>query len=253
LIIISHGWPGTPLVVAANRDEHLERPAETLAWRRLPGVNEPVLAPRDVRAGGTWLGINGAGLFVGITNRHYADRAVDLGLRSRGELVAQALASRDVDEALAWSRTLDPSAYNGFHLVFATPDGRAGLAWPREGRMQVQPLTRGVHVATERDPGVEGGASMPTDRPRRVQALLAPLLAAEVFPGVDRFEGLLAQHDTEDPMEAPCVRLPGRPYGTRSGMVLVRGQADWLRWTDQAPCAEAGRFDERSSLLAGPA
>ena len=54
-----------PLWVAANRDELLARPAS--APRRWP--NEPFWAPRDEVAGGSWLGLTRAGLFVGVTNR----------------------------------------------------------------------------------------------------------------------------------------------------------------------------------------
>ncbi|HLT35932.1 MAG TPA: NRDE family protein, partial [Enhygromyxa sp.] len=82
-------WPGRPLVVAANRDEALDRPAiDPRVWAPGEVAARRVLAPRDLRAGGTWLGVNDAGLFVGITNR----RAIpDPRRRSRGELVFEAL------------------------------------------------------------------------------------------------------------------------------------------------------------------
>ena len=67
LIAIHRTVTGAPLVVAANRDEYLDRPAEGPSIHEKPGG--PVLAPRDVRAGGTWLGINPMGVFAGVTNR----------------------------------------------------------------------------------------------------------------------------------------------------------------------------------------
>ena len=66
LIALHRCVPGSPLVVAANRDEFLARPAEGPALRMRE--NGPILAPLDVEAGGTWLGLNGRGVFVGLTN-----------------------------------------------------------------------------------------------------------------------------------------------------------------------------------------
>src|SRR5262249_49106759 len=59
-------FPEWPLVVAANRDERLDRAAS--GPRLWPG-SPPFIAPVDEVAGGTWLGLNWFGLFVGVTNR----------------------------------------------------------------------------------------------------------------------------------------------------------------------------------------
>lgn len=48
------------------------------------------MAPRDDVAGGTWLGVNAAGVFVGITNRYLGPK--DDARVSRGALVTRALA-----------------------------------------------------------------------------------------------------------------------------------------------------------------
>ena len=81
--------PGGVLQVAANRDEFLARPATPPA----PSADGRWLAPRDLQAGGSWLGVNAAGLFVGVTNRSAGPR--DGARRSRGLLVLEALESAD--------------------------------------------------------------------------------------------------------------------------------------------------------------
>ncbi len=53
----SRRWP---LVIAANRDEFLERPTLPLArWKTASG--QEIISGRDLRAGGTWMGITPAG------------------------------------------------------------------------------------------------------------------------------------------------------------------------------------------------
>jgi uncharacterized protein with NRDE domain len=79
--------PRFPLIVLANRDEFLDRPAQAAhPWPDLPGV----VAGRDLRAGGTWLGLHTSGRFAALTN--YRDlRRPPVNGPSRGKLVVQAL------------------------------------------------------------------------------------------------------------------------------------------------------------------
>ena len=78
LIVDFQQHPDAPVVVAANRDEALDRPATGL--RHWPG--EPFLAPRDERAGGTWLGLTRSGMFVGVTNRFPSEKHPERTSRS---------------------------------------------------------------------------------------------------------------------------------------------------------------------------
>ena len=113
LVLAWQVFDDTPIAVAANRDEALGRPAEP------PGIyrEDPrVIAPRDVSAGGTWIGYNAEGLFVGITNR-WVDRD---GERSRGQLVADCLAEPSAAAAVEGvRRAVRTDRYAGFNLTVA--------------------------------------------------------------------------------------------------------------------------------------
>src|SRR5947209_4945325 len=86
---------GTPLVVGANREEAYARGGTEPALQLGP---VPFVAGLDPVAGGTWLGLNAAGLLVAVTNR--PKRRLPPVPRSRGLLVRDLLARRNAVEAV---------------------------------------------------------------------------------------------------------------------------------------------------------
>jgi len=108
-----HDWP---VLIAANRDEMIERP-----WQP-PGRHWPdrpeVIAGLDELAGGSWLGINDFGVAAGILNR-FGSLGPAPGQRSRGELVLEALDHADAREAAQALAKLEPAAYRTFNLMIA--------------------------------------------------------------------------------------------------------------------------------------
>jgi hypothetical protein len=108
-----HDWP---LFIAANRDEMIDRPWQPPArhWPDRPDV----VAGRDELAGGSWLGLNDHGVVAGILNR-FGSLGPAPGLRSRGELVLDALDHADAQAAADALAALDPRAYRTFNLIIA--------------------------------------------------------------------------------------------------------------------------------------
>jgi uncharacterized protein with NRDE domain len=143
-----HDWP---VVIGANRDEMINRP-----WLP-PGRHWPdraeIVAGLDVLAGGTWLGVNEHGVVAGILNRSHS-LGPQLGRRSRGELVLEALDHADAHAAAAALRRIEPASYRPFNLVIA--DNRDGF-WLRHadptGTMPVAvtPLPPGLSMLTSGD------------------------------------------------------------------------------------------------------
>ena len=155
LIVATREWFEAPLVVLANRDERLDRPAgPPRMWNDGP---VPVLAPEDLEAGGTWWGLSARGVFAGITNRFMPPP--DPGRVSRGTLVLDALAHETSAEAANTLAALPGDRYNPFHLVVADLRN-AHLIWGDGEAIRRQVLKPGTHVFTERS--LEAA---PTDRP----------------------------------------------------------------------------------------
>ena len=108
-----HDWP---VLLAANRDEMATRPWRPPArhWRDRPNVT----AGLDEMAGGTWLGVNDEGVVAGILNRKDS-LGPDPRLRSRGELVLEALDHGDAIEAAKALGHLDNRSFRSFNMVIA--------------------------------------------------------------------------------------------------------------------------------------
>jgi uncharacterized protein with NRDE domain len=234
LLVAFKALPGAPLVVAANRDERLDRPAEPpRVW---PG-EVPFVAPRDLEGGGSWLGLNARGLFVGITNRFGVRK--DDARRSRGELVTSALTSPSARELHARLASLPADRYNAFHLLYADAN-HAFVTWCDGARMAQETLGHGVHVVTERAVRVSahGGRNGGSDG-GRTERLLAEWTALRRPPSAEDLEALLRIHGETSPIEGTCVHVPQLGYGTRSSMVLfVEDPPDRSRmlWAEGPPC-----------------
>jgi len=223
--------------VAANRDEFHDRPAEGPALR--PGRAGPIVAPLDLRAGGTWWGVNAHGVFAAVTNRPAADP--DPTRRSRGQLVLDVLAARSAVDAARQLERLEPSRYNPFNLFVA--DGEAAFASVYEEVGRVTALAPGVHVVGNADPDDVAVPKVRRTLERARHVAAGPAAAVEA--------GLLAicrtHGDDPDPRGDTCVHLG--VYGTRSSSLLrLGGDAPVLRHAAGAPCTTD--YEDFTPLLA---
>ncbi|MBO0835224.1 MAG: NRDE family protein [Actinobacteria bacterium] len=145
LITLFQVVPGAPLVVAANRDERLDRPAIVATVLREAGPR--IIGGRDLLAGGTWLAVNDRGVVAGLTNQPTADGR-DPTKRSRGELplvCANQPTAKDAVDAL--TADVDPARYNPCWMLVGDRDAMfsvgigAGSAAP-----EIESLGPGLHV-----------------------------------------------------------------------------------------------------------
>ena len=113
LIIIAHRMsPEYPLVLAANRDEFFNRPTrQAHTW---PDGN--MIAGRDLKAGGAWLGVGLDGRFAAVTNIRESDRNGANGL-SRGDLPLDFLSGQQPPAEYLNERSSRFDKYAGFNLV----------------------------------------------------------------------------------------------------------------------------------------
>ena len=111
---------GTPILVAANREERFDRPTQ---YPKIQSGSPRVVCGIDRRAGGTWLGVNQFGLFCAVTNRRKAN--VPAEPRSRGCCAANCSNLRTAREATSHAvKALNTGVYAGRITSAPTADSR---------------------------------------------------------------------------------------------------------------------------------
>lgn len=122
MCLISFSWKHHPkydLVVAANRDEFYNRPTrQAQFWEDYPTL----LAGKDLKDGGTWLGITKCHRFAALTN--YRDFArIKEQAPSRGHLVTDFLKGSSSPEEYITQLRESTEEYNLFNLLLS--DGKS--------------------------------------------------------------------------------------------------------------------------------
>jgi hypothetical protein len=153
-----------PLIVAANRDENLDRassPVQVL-------LKEPIIiGGKDDVKGGTWLGVNQESLFATITNQNTTDNTKKL---SRGKIVIDALKCRSLKELLSFVEELNPFEYNDFNLVFGNQDAVYVAHSYLLHSMVIREIPKGINIISNnvKFTGTD-------DKTRLIHDLLAPI------------------------------------------------------------------------------
>ncbi len=235
LALYTRAAAGLPLLVAANRDEFLDR---ATAAPRVLSHDPWVVAGQDLVAGGTWLGLNGRGLVVGLLNRRSV-APPDPSLESRGILCLRALQCESLEEVELLLAGERGDRYNPFTLLVATA-ARAVVGVPNQEVIEVRHLAPGLHLLT----------NLEVDDPTCPRIAKSHQLFGEIdssmfesreslLPSLRR---ILSNHSTQlDPRSleqdnALCIHRG--PYGTRSSTVIVLPSAAAPEYwhADGAPC-----------------
>ena len=138
-----------PVILAANRDERLDRdwdlPAEH--WSDHPGV----IGGRDRSAGGTWMAMNRYGVVAAVLNRP-GTLGPAVGKRSRGELPLIAAMQDTAASAVTAITAANASEWRGFNLVLADASGAFFVRGVGHGAPQASALPDGLSMVTAHDP-----------------------------------------------------------------------------------------------------
>jgi uncharacterized protein with NRDE domain len=221
LLIAWKTHPRYRLVLAGNRDEFHDRPAAPLNWWQ---DDARILAGRDLKAGGTWLGVARSGRFGIITN--YRDlQAPTESAPSRGLLIPRYLTGATSPKEFLDDLRGAALRYSGFNLLVG---GTRALYYFSN---------RGPKSPTVLAPGIYGLSNHLLDTPwpklaRTREKFTALLSQPDVQP--DELFAVLADREQAPADALPATGLPAdwerivsapfivnERYGTRCSNVLL--------------------------------
>lgn len=217
-----HAWP---LLVAANRDERLDRDwdAPGAWWPGRPGV----VGGRDRSAGGTWMAFGPSGVVAAVLNRP-GSLGPAPGKRSRGELPLLAASESDAAAAARRLSDLPGEAWRPFNMVVADSRQAFFLRGLGAGPIEAMELPEGFAMVTAHDPN-------DPDSPRIRRHLPRFRAATPPDPGQEDWRGweTLLADDTPDPVDGAAGMLniaPVAGFGTVCSSLVALGASGEAIW-----------------------
>lgn len=219
-----------PLILIANRDEYYARPTRDAHW----WDETPVLAGRDLEAGGTWLGINRQGRFAAVTNVREPG-GMSPGKISRGALTRDFLTGNAPPEAYLQALAPRDRDYAGFNLLLGDRQGFWYYSNRDHGIRCIDPGVYGIcnGAFDEAWPKLSSGKA-------ELAALLNDELVERELMDILTDHRIAADHelpqtgvalDIERMLSSRFIRSP--EYGTRACTVLTIDRHDQVSFSEQ--------------------
>jgi uncharacterized protein with NRDE domain len=244
LLIAIQKKPGYRLILAANRDEYYNRPtAPACFWPEVHGL----LAGRDLKAGGTWLGITRNGRIAALTN--YRDPASHMAnAPSRGELVVRYLSGREGPADFIDNLQNTAARYNGFNLVLGN---HKDFYWFSNRAKKMRALTPGIY-------GISNHLiNTPWPKVEKSRASFTAMLSKKTMPPPESFFKMLNDRTPAETESLPetgvgeewerilsPVFITSQNYGTRSSTQIYISNDDHITFVEKTYDRD-GKNDEK--------
>lgn len=239
LILIAHQADSRyPLVVAANRDEFFARPTRQANFWPDAESAIPLLAGKDLRAGGTWLGMTATGRFAAVTNIRDPSQT-EPKARSRGELTLDFLqgGASPAQYAAALSQQFDD--YAGFNLLLGDREDLYYLNNHHKVMARLQPGVYGLSNGLLDAPWpkiVTGRTALQSMLNDAGQLSTDQLIALMTNPTEAPDEALPAtgvSRELERKLSSMFIRNPERDYGTMCSTAIIVDAQRNCRFSEQ--------------------
>lgn len=225
--------PGAGYLLGHNRDE-LRRRSRGGHPRRYDRQGRAFLAPRDPDGGGSWIGVNDAGVTLCMLNAADSDPSrLPPEPTSRGRVLWEMLHLEGVETAARRLASDDRlRRVRAFHMVVVEP-GDAGAS-------AVRLRWNGSRLETDR---FEGGprlfvssslAGLGVEEARG--SSWHRLLARHPLPGREELVGWLASHEPERGPLSVCMHRPEAETVSRTLVTVGAGGVE-MSYLDGSPCS----------------
>lgn len=225
MCLVAFSWknhPEYPLIISTNRDEFFDRPSQPMhLWK------SGFYAGKDLRSGGTWMGIHPNGRWSLLTN--YRDFSNPRNAKiSRGKLVQAWLESSISAEEYLKEIQMFQDQYDGFNLLVSDGNKLFYLSNYSPEILELKPGIYGLSNALLNDPWpkVELAKSQLEHLIQNdfsMSDLLSILKSKETFPQ-DTLPKTGVPPEMELSLSAQLIRMSGN-YGTVSAAALVQDKS----------------------------
>ena len=221
------------LIIAANRDEYYDRPTAPAAfWDDAPDL----LAGRDLKEKGTWLGITKTGRIATLTN-YREPHSHKEDAPSRGLIISNFLRGRGKPVEYLQKLARNADQYNGFSVILGD---QSQICYSSNRSGILQNLSPGIyglsnHLLNTSWPKVERG-----------EKALDSLLSKRKRPSSDEIFKILADRSRADDKLLPdtgvglewerilsSIFITSPVYGTRSSTVLMIDREDNVTFAER--------------------
>lgn len=147
----------TPIQIGANREECINRPSSGPMMTKVGGVDAYIAGADKGQGGtsnkiGTWLGFNGYGVAVAITNRDDGELHGNDIKNSRGLLCTRLLRLQNAQTAVvAAAMFLESGFYGGCNYLIADKFNAYVVHAPSPTKVVSKKISNGTHVLTNLD------------------------------------------------------------------------------------------------------
>jgi uncharacterized protein with NRDE domain len=241
LLVAKNSHPKFKFILAANRDEFYNRESlPAYFWKEYPSL----LAGKDLKEGGTWLGITKSGKLAAITN--YRDiRNLKNNAPSRGMLTLNFLINEISPQHYYEKLESNGSNYNGYNLIFGNLNQ---LFYFSNVSKEFKELQNGIY-------GLSNSLlDVPWAKVEQSKERLSVLLSKPSFEMNDLFDILFDETTADDDtlpdtglsidleriLSAIFIKTQG--YGTRSSTIILVNKKSEVAFIEKTYHPESDNF-----------
>ncbi|HSP87785.1 MAG TPA: NRDE family protein [Ignavibacteriaceae bacterium] len=247
LIVLAYNHhPDYKLIFAANRDEFYERPTLSAHFWK----NDPILAGKDLKEGGTWCGITKAGRFAAITNYRNI-KTIKKDALSRGKIVTDYLTGTSTPELYSKGLADSANQYNGYCLIFGDETGLFFFSNQNKKFIKIEAGIHGLsnHLLDTPWFNVKRGRELlkqAVDKKDNLVDDLFSLLRDKTLSPDEELPETGLKKEIEKQISSVYVETPD--YGTRSSTVILIDQKNNVTFIEKSLDADKNWITNEFSI-----
>jgi len=224
MCLVAISWktnPSFPLLISANRDEFFDRPSAKLhKWEN------GIIAGKDLKSGGTWMGFHPNGKWALVTNfRDFKRKKV--AEISRGKLVTDFLENEVDPEDYLGMLEKSKDKFDGFNLLVSDGDRLFYFSNYGSGILEIQPGIHGLSNGLINDPWPKIDLAKSqmvniSDEQPSSDNLIEILKSTQTYP-LELLPKTGASPEVEIKLSSQLIRMEPN-YGTVSSSSVMRDQ-----------------------------